>query len=61
MSVQEKEELESQLDRMKKQIACKLDSAFFDDEIDDLKAMITVLSEVSAGNNKESMEKIKTQ
>ena len=37
ISIQEKEETEQQFDRLKKQIATKLDSVFFDDELDELK------------------------
>lgn len=34
IQAEEKEELEAQLDRLKKQTASKLDSVYFDDELD---------------------------
>jgi len=54
----DREETEAQLASLKKLIAGKLDSVYFDDELDELKQMITVLSEMtSASDNNEALLK----
>lgn len=61
IAIQDKEEMEQQMDRIKRSITSKLDSVYFDDELDELKQMINLLAETTQENNgnKEQMEKIK--
>jgi hypothetical protein len=57
----DREETEAQLASVKKLIAGKLDSVYFDDELDELKQMITVLSEMTSAsdNNEVLLKKLK--
>ena len=61
IAAQDKEEQEAQLTQIKKQVAQKLDSVFFDDELDQLKTMITMLSDVMSetSTSKDQIEKLK--
>lgn len=48
---EDREETEASLGSLKKVVAGKLDSVFFDDELDELKKMITILSEMTSDSN----------